>query len=55
MARATKRQRAKTSKVMKEFAAGKLRSGSKSGPVVWSPGQAKAIAMSEAGLSKKGR
>jgi len=34
--------------VMKKFRAGKLRSGSKSGPVVTNPKQAKAILLSEA-------
>ena len=42
----------KASKVMREFAAGKLHSGSKSGPKVTSPKQAKAIAMSEAGAKR---
>lgn len=43
----------KVSKVMKEGYAGKLHSGSKKGPLVTNPSQMKAIAMSEAGLSKK--
>ena len=43
----------KVSKVMKEGYAGELHSGSKKGPVVTKPSQMKAIAMSEAGLSKK--
>jgi hypothetical protein len=43
----------KISKVMKEFKAGKLHSGSKKGPVVKSPKQAIAIALSEAKMSKK--
>jgi len=43
----------KVSKVMKEFAAGKLHSGSKKGPLVKSRKQAIAIAMSEAGMKKK--
>ncbi len=43
----------KVKKVMKEFSKGELHSGSKKGPVVSSPAQAKAIAMSEAGVSKK--
>jgi hypothetical protein len=43
----------KISKVMKEFKAGKLHSGSKKGPVVKSKDQGLAIALSEAGLSKK--
>jgi hypothetical protein len=42
----------KVGKVMKEFKAGKLHSGKK-GPVVKSRKQAVAIALSEAGLSKK--
>ena len=42
----------KVSKVMKEFKAGKLHSGKK-GPVVKNPKQAIAIALSEAGMSKK--
>ena len=44
---------AKVSKVMKEFGKGKLHSGSKKGPVVKSRKQAIAIALSEAGMSKK--
>ena len=44
--------RAKVSKVMKEFGKGKLHSGKK-GPVVKSRKQAIAIALSEAGMSKK--
>jgi len=44
---------AKVSKVMKEFRKGKLHSGSKKGPVVKSRKQAIAIALSEAGMSKK--
>lgn len=42
----------KVSKVMKEWKAGTLHSGKK-GPVVKSPKQAIAIALSEAGMSKK--
>ena len=45
----------KVEKVMKEYKEGKLRSGSKSGPVVNSKKQAQAIALSEAGLSKKSK
>lgn len=41
----------KVSKVMKEYKSGKLHSGKK-GPVVKSPKQAIAIALSEAGMSK---
>lgn len=43
----------KIEKVMKEFSEGKLHSGSKKGPIVTNPKQGIAIAMSEAGLSKK--
>ena len=43
----------KIKKVMKEFKSGSLRSGSKKGPKVKSRKQAIAIALSEAGLSKK--
>ena len=43
---------AKVGKVMKEYKAGKLHSGSKKGPVVTSQKQAVAIALSEAGKSK---
>jgi Family of unknown function (DUF6496) len=39
--------------VLHEYKTGKLRSGSKSGPPVTSRKQAIAIALSEAGLSKK--
>jgi len=42
----------KVSKVMREYKAGKLHSGKK-GPVVKSKKQAVAIALSEAGMSKK--
>jgi hypothetical protein len=43
---------AKISKVMREYGAGKLHSGSKKGPAVTSKKQAIAIALSEAGMSK---
>jgi len=49
----SKAQKAKIKKVMKEGAAGKLHSGSKKGPIVTSPKQKIAIALSEAGVSKK--
>jgi hypothetical protein len=44
---------AKVGKVMSEYKAGKLHSGSKKGPVVNSRDQAIAIALSEAGKAKK--
>jgi hypothetical protein len=43
----------KVNKVMKEFKAGSLHSGSKKGPAVKSRKQAIAIALSEAGKAKK--
>ena len=43
----------KIGKVMREYKAGKLHSGSKSGPMVKSRKQAIAIAMSEAKMPKK--
>ena len=43
---------AKVGKVMGEFKRGTLHSGSKAGPKVTNPAQAKAIAMSEAGKSR---
>jgi hypothetical protein len=43
----------KIKKVMHEMKEGKLHSGSKKGPVVTNPKQGIAIALSEAGMSKK--
>jgi len=43
----------KVEKVMKEYKAGKLHSGSKTGPTVKTKKQAVAIAMSEAKMTKK--
>jgi len=48
-------KKAKASKVFDEWKAGKLKSGSKSGPTVKSHKQAIAIALSESGQSKKDR
>ena len=47
MAKKPKAQ-AKVATVMREFAKGKLHSGSKKGPEVTEPAQARAIALSEA-------
>jgi len=49
----SKKMPSKVEKVMKEFKAGKLHSGSKKGPVVKSRKQAVAIAFSEARMLKK--
>ena len=43
----------KISSAMREFKAGKMHSGSKSGPVVKNPKQALAIALSSAGVKPK--
>ncbi|MEE9586077.1 MAG: DUF6496 domain-containing protein [Nitrososphaerales archaeon] len=51
--RTKKGKRAKVGKVLGEFKRGSLKSGSKKGPVVTSEDQAEAIALSEAGLSRK--
>jgi ribosomal protein L21E len=50
---ATKKQEAKIGKVMREYKAGTLNTGSKTGPVVKSRKQAVAIALSQAGMAKK--
>lgn len=49
----TKKQQAKIGKVMHEYKAGTLNTGSKKGPVVKSRKQAIAIALSQAGVAKK--
>ena len=49
---ATKKQAKKVAKVMREYKAGMMHSGSKKGPKVTSRKQAVAIAMSEAKMSK---
>ena len=46
-------KQAKVGKVMKEYKAGELHSGSKTGPAVTNRKQAVAIALSEANMSKK--
>jgi Family of unknown function (DUF6496) len=51
----TKKQQAKIGKVMHEYKAGTLNTGSKSGPVVKSRKQAVAIALSQAGVAKKAK
>lgn len=48
-----KAKRARVKLEMDKFKEGKLRSGSKKGPVVTNPKQAVAIALSESGQSKK--
>ncbi len=49
----TRKEKSKVKKVMREFEKGELHSGSKKGPLVRNPKQATAIALSEAGLSRK--
>jgi hypothetical protein len=46
-------QKAKVAKVMKEFKAGTLNSGSSKGPIVKGKKQAVAIALSQAKMAKK--
>jgi hypothetical protein len=46
-------KQAKVGKVMKEYKAGELHSGSKTGPAVTSRKQAVAIALSESGQTRK--
>jgi hypothetical protein len=48
-----KKGKAGVKQEMEKFKAGTLHSGSSNGPVVTNPKQAVAIAMSEAGMSKK--
>ena len=48
----TTKQKAKIKKIMKEAKAGKLHSGSPTGPVIKKPKQAIAVALSEAGVKK---
>lgn len=55
MAAKKSKGKGKVEKVMREYKEGKLHSGSKKGPVVKSKKQAVAIAMSEAGMSKKSK
>lgn len=50
-----KKSNAKVGKVMKEFKAGSLNTGSKKGPVVTSRKQAIAIALSEQRKANKGK
>ena len=49
------KKREAASEEMREFSRGELHSGSKEGPIVTKPAQAKAIAMSVSGQSRKDR
>lgn len=55
MAKETRKEKAKVSKVMKEGYAGKLHSGSKSGPLVTDRKQMQAIALHEAKIPRKNK
>ena len=55
MAKTTAFQKYKLAKVFGEAKRGELHSGSKHGPVVTNPRQIRAIALSEAGLSRKSK
>jgi hypothetical protein len=50
--KATKKQQAKIGKVMSEYKAGTLNTGTKTGPIVKNRKQAIAIAMSQANMPK---
>ncbi|NBS67401.1 hypothetical protein EBT31_00610 [bacterium] len=52
MAKKPTKAQKKITKVMREYKEGTLHSGSKKGPIVKSLAQARAIAMSEAGMAK---
>ena len=49
----TRKQKEKIKKVMTEAKEGKLHSGSKTGPIITNPKQKIAVALSEAGVSRK--
>jgi hypothetical protein len=53
MSKGKGKEKRKIAKVIREFKEGELHSGSKSGPMVKDRSQAQAIALSEAGMSKK--